>query len=73
MGLSLPLWPVVTASKSLGRGLVTLITFSFPRLMKFIYVFSLKSLLPGWNILTEEIAMQVSLLLALAFISFSLP
>ena len=73
VGLSLPLWPVVTASKSLERGLVTLIAFSFPRLMKFIYVLSLKSFLPVWNILTEEIAMQVSLPLALAFISSSLP
>lgn len=73
MGLSLPLWPMVTASKSLGRGLVTLKTFSIPRLMKFIYVLNFKSLLPGWNILSEEIAMQVFLPLALKFISSSLP
>lgn len=51
---------------------MALVTFIFPRLMKFIYFLSLTSLLPGWNISIEGIAKQDSLPQALRFIPPSL-
>lgn len=63
-----PLLATVYSSITLGRGLGTLATFSFPRLMKFIYFLSLMSLLPECHISTEEIAMGVSLPLLLRVI-----